>query len=136
MALGPVVFDLAVNPQSWDENAEMPFAKHDVVGSPPVYEYMGDGEGGFKIEGVLNPIHFGGLGGLAALEQARVRHVPLPLMRGDYVSMGWVLIKSLTSQHSDLDAYGVGGLVTFSVGLIKTSRPGQGSITGLLRLFL
>lgn len=135
MSLGPVVFDLVANLIGTEGETASSFAKHEVVGGAPVYEAMGDDEASFTLSGVIHPEHFGGLGTLATLEAARAQQVPLPLMRGDFVPLGWVLIESLSEEHGYLDHRGVGREVQFTVTLIRVGNPGVGMAASILRLF-
>ncbi|RWC91640.1 MAG: phage tail protein [Mesorhizobium sp.] len=136
MSLGPVVFDLVTNLTEHQKKGESAFAKHEVVGSAPIYETMGENEGTFTLTGVIHPAHFGGLGTLATLEAARLAAVPLPLMRGDYTPVGWVLIQGLSELSGYLDEKGVGREVQFSVELLRVGSPGVGMASSILRLFL
>lgn len=136
MSLGPVVFDLVSNLTDTEGETVSAFAKHEVVGSPPVYEAMGDDEGTFTLTGVIHPEHFGGLGTLATLEAARQAAVPLPLMRGDFTPLGWVLIESLSEQSGYLNHHGVGREIQFSVSLIRVGKPSANLAPSIMRLFL
>lgn len=136
MALGPVIFDMQLNPQSLSRQSETPFAKHEVVGRTPLREFMGDGDTTFDISGVVYPHHFGGLGGLAALEAARVAHTPLPFMRGTLSPLGWVVIEKLTVEDSEIGQFGVGMEVKFNASLVRVDNPGSSSAGAILSLFL
>lgn len=135
MSLGPVVFDLVTNLTAHDKKGQSAFAKHEVVGSAPVYEAMGENEGTFSLTGVIHPSHFGGLGTLATLEAARLAAIPLPLMRGDFTPLGWVLIQGINEQSGYLDDKGVGREVQFTVELLRVGSPGVGMASSILRLF-
>ena len=57
-------------------------------------------------------------------------------MRGDFTPLGWVLIKSISSDHQDLDAYdGVGNEVQYTVKLLRTDQPSSGLAASILGLF-
>lgn len=135
MSLGPVVFDLVTNLTETESKTASSFAKHEVVGVAPVYESMGDDESSFTLTGVIHPEHFGGLGTLATLEAARAASIPLPLMRGDFTPLGWVLIQGITNQSGYLDHKGVGREVQFTVELIRVGSPGIDMASSILRLF-
>lgn len=135
MSLGPVVFDLVTNLTEHEGDAKSGFAKHDVIGTSPIYEAVGDDESTFSLTGILHPEHFGGLGSLPILEAARAAKIPLPLMRGDFVPLGWVLIDSFSQKQGDLNHLGVGREITISVELIRVGSPGIGMAADILRLF-
>lgn len=136
--LGPVVFDIVNDLQGIDDTSESSFARHDIMGGAVVYEPTGEEEGTFTLKGKLHPNFFdGALIGLAALEQARRAKVPLPLMGGDFVPRGWVLIQSISRSDSELDALsGVGNEVDYTVKLLKVGTPGGGMAETILRIFL
>jgi phage protein U len=134
-ALGPVLFDIKVNPRSVEESEESAFAVHEVVGTGPVYEDMGEGQATFSLSGKIYPEEFGGLAGITALKAARVAKTPVPLIRGDFVPQGWFLINSLRAGHGMINEWGVGREVDFEVELFRTSTPGAGQAASILRLF-
>lgn len=136
MMLGPVAFDLALNPQSISRSGETPFAVHDVIGAAPLREFMGDGDRTIEIAGVIHPYHFGGLAGLAALELARQAHTPLPCMLGTLVPLGWVLIEKLSSEDSDIGQFGVGTEVQFTASLVRVDTPEAGMAGAIMSIFL
>ncbi len=136
MALGPVVFDLATNLTDTETEAASAFAKHDVIAGAPVYEAMGDDEASITLTGVIHPEHFGGLGSLDIIEAARAAQLPLPLMRGDFTPLGWVLIESFSHSGAFLNPRGVGREVSFTISLIRVGNPGIGMAQAIMRLFL
>jgi phage protein U len=136
MSLGPVVFDLVANLTGHESEATTAFAKHEVMGGSPVYEAVGENEGSFTLTGIIHPEHFGGLATLDVLEAARTASIPLPLMRGDFVPLGWVLIDNVSQQAGILNAHGVGREIKFTVKLIRVGPPGMGMAPAILRLFL
>lgn len=135
MALGPVLFDRVNNLSETEFESEAAFAKHDVVGGDPVYEAMG-GEGArFTLTGIIHPEHFGVNGALARLESAQAAQTPLPLMRGDFVPVGWVVIEKLNRADKSLGFFGMGREIDFTVNLIRVSRPGLSLARMILSLF-
>lgn len=137
MALGPVLFDIHLDLQQVEMEWNSAFAKHDVMGGPPVYEDVGEEESTITLSGALYPYVLSTGGGLAALEIARTTKIPLPLLRGDGLPMGFVLIRSISRTDSSLDAgQGIGNEIEYSVKLIKVGSPGLGGAEALLRLFL
>ncbi|RWM29394.1 phage tail protein [Mesorhizobium sp.] len=135
MSLGPVVFDLVANLTQHENKAASAFAKHEVIGTSPIYESTGDDESPFTLKGVIHPAHFGGMGTLATLEAARQAAVPLPLMRGDFTPLGWVLIQNVTQTNDYLDPQGIGREIEFTVELLRVGSPGVGMASSILRLF-
>lgn len=135
MSLGPIVFDLVTNLDETESESRSSFAKHDVVGAPPVHEETGDDDSSFTLGGTVHPLHFGGLSSLDVLEAARAAKVPLPLMRGDFTPLGWVIIDRIKQRSELLNYQGIGNEIRFSVDLIRTSNPGIGAAASILRLF-
>ena len=135
MQLGPVTFDLRVNPQTTGEAVKTPYAVHEVVGAPPLYEFMGEGESTFTISGVIFPEHFGGYTSLAALETARQGHVPVPLMRGSFEPVGWVLINEIKRDDAELNDVGIGREIRFTVSLTRVGTPSSDLASTILSLF-
>ncbi|WEJ60418.1 phage tail protein [Devosia sp. FJ2-5-3] len=136
MRLGPVEFDLAVNPQEVTRKTQTPYAVHPVVGARPIREFTGEGDGTFSITGVVFPHHFGGGRlGLAALEIARQAHTPVPFMRGNLVPLGWVLIEALEISDSEIGQFGIGTEVGFTATLVLTDRPTVALAPAILSLF-
>lgn len=127
MVLGPVVFDLISNLTETENEGSSAFAKHEIVQGSPIYEAMGEDESTFDLEGVIHP-ELGVNGALAALEDARKRQLPLPMMRGDFRPLGWFIIRKLKRKDGWLGPTGVGREIRFSVSLIKTERPSGGGI--------
>ena len=135
MALGPVVFDRVSNLTETSLEVGAAFAKHDVVGGDPVYEAMGGEGASFTLTGQIHPEHFGVNGALARLEAAEAAQTPLPLMRGDFVPVGWVVIEKLQRQDKTLGFHGVGREIDFTVSLIRVGRPGLSLARTILKLF-
>lgn len=136
--LGPVVFNLTNDLQGFSEKEASHFAKHEVIGTSPVYEDTGDDESTVTLKGTLHPYLFkGALSGLAALRAARAAKIPLTMTRGDYKPMGWFLINEISAEHSTLHPLdGVGQEIEYTVELLRAGPPGAGGAETLLRLFL
>lgn len=135
MMLGPVQFDLKLNPQSVSQKSETPFAVHEVVGAAPLREFMGEGDTTFTIEGLVFPHHFGGREGLALLELARRAHTPVPFVRGNLVPFGWVVIEQLSIEDQDIGQFGVGMEIGFTASLVAVGSPASGMAGAVLSLF-
>jgi len=135
MALGPVVFDRVANLLEFGSDSEVVFAKHDVIGAGPIYEATGGDGGSIQLSGVIKPEHFGVNGALATLEAAQASQIPLPLMRGDFRPIGWVLIQKLNRRDNELNGFGLGREITFDITLIKVGSPASSFAPSILSLF-
>ncbi|MEN5279260.1 phage tail protein [Brucella sp. TWI432] len=136
MILGPVIFDLRNNITGRSRNARMAYAKHDVIGAAPVYEAMGADEATANLECVLHPFHFGGLGRLEALHLAMQAQIPLSLLRGDGVPLGWHTINEIDEKHGEISTGGVGQEITFSLKLTRVDTPLTSMATSIVSLLL
>jgi phage protein U len=135
MALGPVVFTLVSNLHETEFAHDSDYAVHQVVGGSPIYEAMGAGESPFTLSGTIHPEVFGVDGALAAMEAAEAQQLPLPLMRGDYYPLGFVIILRLKHRHQNLNPGGLGREIDFSVDLKKVGTPSLSIATQVLGLF-
>ncbi|WP_395175526.1 phage tail protein [Roseibium alexandrii] len=135
MALGPVVFSLVTNLHETEYTYDAEFAEHQVVGAGPIYEATGDGETPFTLSGKIMPEHLGVDGSLAALEAAKSAQLPLPLMRGDYFPVGFVLIKRLRQRHNELNEGALGREIHFTVDLLRVGAPSLSIASQVLGLF-
>jgi uncharacterized protein len=134
-AIGPCVFTLRTNLQSVEYQWQNAYAKHDVVGTSPVYEDMGVGESTIQISGVIYPRALGVDGGFTTLLGASKARTPLPFMLGDLTALGWVIIDGVKRTDENLDPIGVGRSIEFKASLLRTGTPGGlGIITSILRL--
>jgi phage protein U len=136
--LGPVVFQLVpLNTDKVSAETRHPFAEHEVVGGPPLYENMGEGERGYSLKGCVFPEHFGGLAELAALRSMVRAGVPQHLMRGDGTPMGWVALEKISEESETLGFTGIGREITYCLDMKVATAPGAGAlidiIGGLLR---
>ena len=134
--LGPITFDsLRVNPRSVGHQGRASFAKHDVIGGDPMFEAMGSDEASTNIEALVHPVHFGGMGSLAIIQLATQQQIPLPLMRGDYVPLGWFIIADYSEDHTEMNSRGIGPEVRVRLSLKRSGTPGIGMAPSILRLF-
>lgn len=136
MVLGPVVFDLVANLSETDLDVQAAFAKHDVVDADPTYEAVGGDGSTVTLAGVIHPEHFGLNGALAKLEAAQAAQTPLPLMRGTFEPLGWVVIQKLNRKDTSLDGFGRGREINFTVSLLRVGTPAAAMAPSILRLFL
>lgn len=135
MCLGPVRFDLVTNPQKTSDSEESTWARHEVFGIAPIYEKTGMGEASFTIQGVIYPNAIGTKGDIAALRAANRAQIPLSLMRGNFVPLGWVLIEKVSQDDESLSSNGVGNEIQFEVTLKKTGTPALSSLPQIMGLF-
>lgn len=135
MCLGPCLFTLSSGLQSTDEEGTAFFAKHEPIGAGPVYEATGQDETTLSISGILHPTMFGFQGTIAKLNSIKQSQTPVPLMRGDLRPLGWYIIQSVSRNDVDLNEYGIGKEIEFSVSLLKVDTPSVGSASSILSLF-
>lgn len=133
--LGPVLLSLApLNATSLTEDGEHPFAEHPVLGTAPLYEDMGQGPRSVRLRGITFPhvAEFAsGLGMLDVLEGARRAGQPLPVMRGDFVFLGYFVIERLSLEGQYLDFDGVPKELRFDLLLKACDAPPASSVYGL-----
>jgi phage protein U len=136
MQLGPVTFDAIVsNLTETDLEVASSFARHDVVGGEPIYEAMGGAGDSIELAGVIHPTVFGVNGAIAKLEAAKQAQLPLPLMRGTFEPLGWVVIDKLKRGDRSLSQYGYGREISFSVSLLRVGTPAASLATSIIGLF-
>lgn len=123
MLLGPTTFNLVTNLQEIETASEARFAEHSILGGPVVFEAVGQGKSEFSLGGVIFPERLGTDGGITKLKAAQGLQLPLPLMRGDFMPLGWVIIRSISSQEQRLNASGMGKKITFNAKLNFTGSP-------------
>lgn len=114
---------------------ETRFAEHNVLGGSPVFEFVGQGATTYTISGTLHPEFCGGLEVVEALEAARNQALPMPVVRGDLVPLGWFVITELSHDSSNIGLLGAGREVEFSVTMKRTDAPGTSLAAALFRLF-
>ena len=134
--LGPALFEIA--PMALDKltiGRKIPFASHDVLGAEPILEDMGPDNQTVTLDGKLKPDHFGGLGELEALKLARDAATPLPLIRGDFMPLGFFLIEEVEEKHESINEFGIGREIEVEVKLRSVAAPGIGAAGAIFRLF-
>jgi phage protein U len=133
--IGLCTFTLKTNLQSIRYQWQNAYAKHDVIGTAPVYEDMGIGEASIEISGVIKPRSLGVDGGFTMLLGASKSRIPLPFMLADLSAMGWVIVDVVKRDDEDLDPTSIGRSIEFKASLLRTGTPsGIGVITNILRL--
>ena len=133
--LGPVLLDIApLNAVAITRDGEFPFAEHAVLGAAPLYENMGEGRRRIVLRGATFP-HVSefasGLAMLDVIEAARRVGQPVPLIRGDFAFLGYVLIERFRQDGESLDHDGVPKNLTFEVELCTCDAPAASSVFGL-----
>jgi phage protein U len=119
--LGYVQFEVApVNIHQISREVGADFAAKDIVGAQRPREFVGEMDEQITLSGKIFPAHFGGLGGLSALEAMARSGQPQMLLRGDGTVFGWYLIERLAETQNYLDARGVGKIVEFEIALVKS----------------
>lgn len=136
MQLGPVTFDALVsNLTETDLEVGASFARHDVIGGEPIYEAMGGDGDSIELAGTIHPEVYGVNGAIAKLEAAKQAQLPLPLMRGTFEPIGWVVIDKLKRGDRTLSSFGYGREINFSVSLIRVGTPSMSLATSIIGLF-
>lgn len=125
---------LNVNEVDHDNGSD--FAKHQVLGARPAYEFMGPGEEKLSFKGDVFPRAIGGMAELALLKSLQADGQAIMVTRGNAL-MGWFRITRLKEGHTHLSEDGVGRKVAIQIDIERDERPtGSGAVSGLLtRLF-
>ena len=124
LQMGPLQFDLApLNMHEFSRKADADFAKKDIIGRPPVYEWIGDGEDVRTIRGRLFPFKLGGRGALALADAIRRSGAPQMVVRGDGSVLGWFIITSINEREENLAANGVGQLIGVDIEIKRADAP-------------
>jgi phage protein U len=136
--LGAAQFDVApVNVHQVKRSVGADFAAKDIVGAPRPREFVGEADEQISLSGKIFPAHFGGLGGLAAMEAMARSGQPQMLVRGDGAVLGWYVIVKLSELQSHLDRNGVGKIIDFEMTLMKspTAASAGAMLATLMSLF-
>jgi len=135
--LGPLQFTIApFNMHETDHDAGASFASHEVLGSMPSLEFVGEAQESWTVRGRLFPEKFGGMGDMGTLHSLRRSGAAQFFMRGDGVPMGWVVIERVTEKSQYIGANGVGRVIEFEVTLKRSKGPNAAGIfSALLSLF-
>jgi phage protein U len=136
--LGNVQFEVApVNVHEVAHEVGADFAAKDIVGAARPREFVGESDEPFTLSGKLFPAHFGGLGGLEALESMARSGQPQMFVRGDGTVFGWFLIERVKSKSSFLDRLGVGKMIEFEIELQRSPNAASAGsmLSTLMSLF-
>lgn len=124
LQIGPLQFDLTpLNVHELSRKADADYAKKDILGRPPVYEWIGEGEDVRTVRGRLFPFKTGGRGALALADTIRRSGAPQMVVRGDGGVLGWFIITSVNEREEYLAANGVGQLISVEVEIKKADAP-------------
>ena len=139
MALGAVVFQIApIGLDEIDHGATASFAAHPVLGDMPPLEFTGEGAEEWKLRGTLLPEFSAnsgigdGLSDVAALHAMRKAGSAVPLVRGDGVNLGWVVLTRVTERSRHLNAQGIGRVIDVEIDVIQTQTPSLAEINVVL----
>lgn len=133
MMIGAVPVEIwPVNASDYTQADASRFAEKAVVGARPPLEAVGEGEGTLKITVKLFPEKLGGLEYIDILQAQRQAQEAVPVMRGDGVPLGFMVITDISVRHQRLDARGVGRIVEVEISLKKSEPPGAGALFSML----
>lgn len=130
------------NVDEWARETTGEWAKKDLLGRRPAYEFTGEGEGKLSFKGKVHPTKVPG--GLSMLElgHAMARSgSPQFVTRGDGAVLGWFAVKRFSESHSNIgpELPGVGREVEHEIELVPVEAPGAdigaGLLSGLISLF-
>jgi phage protein U len=132
--LGNVQFEVApLNLHEVSRGVGADFAAKDIVGAPRPREFVGEADETFTLSGKVFPAHFGGIGGLAALESMARRGEPQMFVRGDGSVFGWFLVERVKTKSSYLDRASVGRLIEVEITLTHSPEAASaGSMRSML----
>lgn len=108
------------------------FAEKSVIGRRPILEAVGEGEGSLTVTCKVFPQKLGGLDHIEVLQGQRAAQAAMPVMRGDGVPLGFMVITDIRVRHEHLDARGVGRVVTCEISLKKSEPPAASAIVAML----
>jgi len=129
MMIGAVpveIWPLNATEYSSQDNAR--FAEKSVIGRRPILEAVGEGEGTLSVTCKVFPQKLGGLDHIDVLQNQRAAQDAMPVMRGDGVPLGFMVITDIKVRHEHLDESGIGRVVTCEISLKKSDPPGAASI--------
>ena len=131
--LGSVVFEiLPIGLDEINHGATASFASHPVLGDMPPLEFTGKGPEIWSIRGTLMPEFSanagvgdgsGGLSDIDALHAMRRSGQAQPLVRGDGVNMGYVVLTHVAERSSKLNAEGIGRIIEIDIDVTAATAP-------------
>ncbi len=129
---------MGLNPQDVVEEFGGDFAVKPVVGAQQPREFVGPADTRLTLSGTIFPYRFANAGGssgqgeIATLKGYAAAGQPLPILRGDGLSMGFYLLEKVQLKHSKLGQFGVGRQQEFVLQLVQSPKgPSAASLTSL-----
>jgi phage protein U len=112
-----------------DDESEMPFARHKILGARTSHEKTAEVERKLSLEGSIFPrrAELDGRPELSLLESIQAAGQPILVLRGNS-KLGWFVITRLRQEHSYLDPDGYGRKVRVSIDLEATQKSGNRSV--------
>lgn len=136
MAVGPIIFDLATNIDSYDFDSAEDFARKDIVGARKPYEHVGEGDESLTLKGKIFPEKLGGAGSIDAIVAMKQTGAPQAVVRGDGKSLGYFVVTSIRTSNDFLDARGAPRMISHELTLERCDPPSASSALGsLIKLF-
>lgn len=115
---------MPLNIHEWEEESRGDFAKKEVLGATPPYEFTGDDGEELTLRGRYYPHKVGGLKEYDDLKSLKAQGLAQQLMRGDGTVMGWYQCHVIHQQHTFLRRDGIGQVVTFEAMFHRAGIPG------------
>jgi uncharacterized protein len=135
MAVGPAIFQVApMNLTEFEAGRKITFAEHDVLGAAQVLEKTGMNAATLRVTGKLLPDVFGDIRGLDAIVAAKLAGTPVPVIRGDYVPLGWFVIEDSDEKHESVGATGIGREIIVSLKLKSVGTPASSLASAIFSL--
>lgn len=127
---------LSFNPQKTQREAGGEYVEKPVLGIRPPLEHVGEASETFTIDAKIHPEKFGGMGGLALLDQMRRSGVAQYVMRGDGTPVGWCVVEKVSEGGSFLNAHGIGRVIDVQITLKRAGAPqGAGYVASIIGMF-
>lgn len=121
--LGPVTLDtfpLSIHEVERETGAD--YAPKDLVGTMRDREWVGEADFVVTLKGKILPSREpmpGGLILLDVLHGMRTAGLPIFVMRGDFLPMGWFVVESIKEAHEFIGANGVGMMIGHEIKMTK-----------------
>lgn len=103
------------------------FAVKPLVGAPQDREFTGEADGRMTLSGTLFPTRYAAWGRATGLDEVEMLRAvtgsgePQPLVRGDGRNLGFWLVEKVTTKSAKLSADGVGRVVAYDIGLVRSA---------------
>ena len=129
---------MGLNPQDVVEEFGGDFAVKPVVGAQQPREFVGPADTRLTLSGTIFPYRFANAGGssgqgeIATLKGYAAAGQPLPILRGDGLSMGFYLLEKVQLKHTKLGKYGIGRQQEFVLQMVQSPKgPSAAALTSL-----